>query len=149
MPTSHTLAKGTKVSLAELLRHEHVMPDPSFGISQLIKRVAEKQKARLAPRIVGNQLRFLCKCAQLYNAVVFVPTQGVWNEVEGDALSPVNLDCPAFNHRDLSISVRRKRVLPQAAKLFAQFTSDQFDDWHLKDVEVLDRARRKWWMAQD
>lgn len=93
------------------------MPDPSFGISQLIKRVAEKQKAAVTPQIVSNKLHLLCKCALLYDAVVFVPVQAVWDEVERGVLAPVNLDCPDFEHRDLSISVRRGRTLPHAAVL--------------------------------
>lgn len=145
VPSSHALAQGTEATLPELLRNTHVLPDSSFGISQLIKRVAEKHKARVAPKIVGNQLRFLCKCALRYDAVLFVPVQAIWEEVQRGELAPVNLDCPAFEYRDLSISVRRKRVLPQAANLFAEFAAAQFDRWHAKDISVLEQARARSW----
>lgn len=148
VPPSNALARGAQVSLGELLAHDHVMPDPSFGISQLIKRVAEKQKASVTPQIVSNKLHLLCKCAVLYDAVVFVPVQAVWDEVESGVLAPVNLDCPEFEHRDLSISVRRGRTLPHAAVLFAEFAAAQFETWQSKDSQVLERSRAKWWQGE-
>nr|WP_255698791.1 LysR family transcriptional regulator [Yoonia sp. I 8.24] len=145
VPTDHVLSDGQEIGLAELLEYDHVLPDDSFGISQLIKRVAKKEKAKVAPRTVSNSLQFLRSYAIRNNAVFFVPVQAVYSEVTGNALAPVNLQCPAFAHRRLSIARRRQRSLSPATTLFAKFAEEHFMDWEARDASALTAARQKWW----
>lgn len=147
VPVGHALAEGEQVTLPQLLRHDHLLPDSSFGISQLVKRIAKKEKGKVEPRIVSNNLQFLRNCAQLNNSVIFMPVQAVYTEVlEGD-LIPVNLNCKAFAHRDLSIASRRQRTLSPAALAFSDFAREQFAAWHALDQAALDAARTRWWKS--
>lgn len=146
-PAGHVLCDGTEIDLAGLLEFDHVLPDDSFGISQLIKRVAKKEKGRVAPRTVSNSLQFLRAYAMRNNAIFFVPVQAVYSEVVEGMLAPVNLNCPAFAHRRLSIARRRQRSLSPATTLFAEFAEARFLDWEGRDEAALTSARQKWWTS--
>ncbi len=145
VPKGHALADGREVGLAAVLEYDHVLPDDSFGISQLIKRVARKENARVAPRTIGNSLQFLRGYAIRNNAVFFVPVQAVFTEVTQSSMIPVNLLCPAFDHRRLSIARRRQRSLSPATALFAKFAEERFKEWEDRDAAALSTARKKWW----
>ncbi|MBT8154194.1 LysR family transcriptional regulator [Epibacterium ulvae] len=149
VPSKHTLADGRPIELPELMGYDHVLPDSSFGISQLIKRIAKKQKAQVAPKTISNKLQFLRSYALLNNAVFFVPAQAVYSEINADVLVPVNLQCSAFDHRHLSIARRRQRALSPAAELFAKFAEDRFSEWEEKDEAALKAARKRWWINED
>ncbi len=145
VPEGHDLADGREIGLAELLEYDHVLPDDSFGISQLIKRVAKKEKGKVSPRTIGNSLQFLRGYAMRNSAVFFVPVQAVFTEVSENRLIPVNLVCPAFEHRKLSIARRRQRSLSPATTLFAKFAEERFKAWEDRDMSALDAARQTWW----
>lgn len=145
VPPDHPLASGTRVGIADLLAHDHVLPSTDFGISQLVTRVARKAKSQVAPRIVSNQLHFLATYAKLNKAVVFMPVQAVYSDVTGGTLVPVNLDCKAFGLRNLSIASRRQRTLSPAATAFAAFARNQFSEWQRMDEKALGEARSTWW----
>lgn len=149
VPVGHALADGGEVSLAELLAHDHLLPDSGFGINQLVTRVAKKAKAATAPRIISNKLQFLRTYAQLNSAVIFMPVQAVYSEVLQGTLVPVNLICPAFQHRNLSIASRRQRTLSPAATAFSEFAKQKFGTWQALDMAALDAARARWWTPVD
>ncbi len=145
VPPGHPLSDGTKVELDVLLTHVHVLPDDSFGISQLVKRVAKKAKAKVAPAARSNLLQFLRSYALRNQAVIFVPVQGVYTELTTGTLVPVNLECAAFVHRQLSIARRRQRALSPGTELFAKFAEERFSLWEDRDQQALSAARDKWW----
>lgn len=145
VPPDHALAQGKRVTLAELLAFDHLLPDSSFGINQLVTRTAKKAKARVAPRMISNQLHFLRNYAQLNGAVVFMPVQAVYTEVLQGTLVPVNLDCPAFDNRNLSLAARRSRSLSPAAVSFSKFAQEQFGTWQDLDQSAISAARSRWW----
>ena len=147
VPVEHELTDGREIDLKGLLEYDHVLPDSSFGINQLVKRVARKEKAKVAPRTISNKLQFLHRFAVLNNCVVFVPTQAVFSELTRDMLVPVNLQCPAFDHRRLSIARRRQRALSPATELFAEFAASRFAAWEKRDQAALEAARFKWWTS--
>ncbi|MGJ8609523.1 MAG: LysR family transcriptional regulator [Octadecabacter sp.] len=145
VPPDHPLSDGREIGLAELLTHRHVLPDDSFGISQLIKRVAKKEKIAVSPCVRSNLLNFLRNYALRNQAVMFVPLQGVYSEVINGTIVPVNLQCAALAHRRLSIARRRQRALSPATELFATFAEDRFSIWEALDAEALLAAQQKWW----
>lgn len=145
VPVGHALSNGDEVTLAQLLAYNHVLPDSDFGINQLVTRAAKKAKALLAPKIISNKLQFLRNYAQLNNAVIFVPVQAVYSDVEEGTLVPVNLDCKEFKHRNLAIASRRQRTLSYAATSFSTFAQEQFATWQERDERVLENARARWW----
>ncbi|PWQ93373.1 LysR family transcriptional regulator [Leucothrix arctica] len=144
VPAEHPLAQGKKVSLAQLLVYDHVMPSTDFGINQLVTRVAKQCKVEVSPKIVSNRLHFLSAYAVLNNAVVFMPVQAVYSGVEYGKLIPVNLDCKPFMSRHLSMATRRQRVLSSAASLFAEHAQEQFSYWEGLDKRILESAQAKW-----
>ncbi len=146
VPPDHPLSNGKAVDLRELLGHAHVLPDDSFGISQLIKQAAKKERAKVAPCVQSNLLHFLRNYALRNQAVLFIPLQGVYNEVVNGTLAPVNLQCAAFAHRRLSIARRRQRALSPATELFAKFAQDRFAHWEALDQKALETAQKKWWI---
>ena len=149
VPVGHDLANGREIGLSDLLKYDHVMPDNSFGISQLIKRVAKKEKAKIAPRTISNSLQFLRGYAMRNNSVFFVPVQAIYTELSRNIMVPVNLQCPAFEHRCLSIARRRQRSLSPATTLFAKFAEEHFKEWEDRDTAALTAARKKWWTHND
>ncbi len=149
VPAGHDLSDGREIDLKGLLGYDHVLPDSSFGISQLVKRVARKEKAKVHPRTTSNKLQFLHRFAVLNNCVVFVPAQAVFSELSQDIFVPVNLHCPAFEFRKLSIARRRQRALSPATELFAEFAESRFEAWEERDQAALGAARSKWWSSQN
>ncbi len=147
VPADHVLSNGQEINLKDLLGYDHVLPDRSFGISQLIERVARKEKAKVAPRTVSNKLQFLHRYAMLNNCVIFVPAQAVFSELTQGLLVPVNLQCVAFDHRRLSIARRRQRALSPATELFAEFAEKHFDAWEERDRAALRAARSRFWTS--
>lgn len=145
VPPDHPLSDGRAVELADILTYRHVLPDDSFGISQLVKRVAKKEKAEVSPCARSNLLNFLRNYALRTQAVMFVPLQGVYSEVINGILAPVNLQCAAFAHRRLSIARRRQRALSPATELFAKFAEDRFPLWEALDEAALKDAQHKSW----
>lgn len=145
VPRQHELAHGRKVTLSQLLEYDHLLPDSSFGISQLVKRVAKKEKTKVAPKIISNKLQFLRSYALLNNSVIFMPVQAVYSEVQQGVLIPVNLDCSAFTHRNLSIAVRRQRALSPASTAFSNFAHEQFESWQNLDQAALRIAETRAW----
>lgn len=144
VPPGHRLAKGESVSLRQLLKHDHLMADSSFGISQLLIRAARKDKTRVAPRMISNQLHFLKKLAQSNNCVVFMPVQAAYTELMNDCLIPVNLECQAFGNRNLSIAYRKRRNLSAAALSFSECASERFLKWQSLDEAALMKGRSAW-----
>lgn len=149
VPPDHKLAQGERVTLAQLLEFDHLLPDSSFGINQLVTRTAKKAKARVAPRMISNQLHFLRNYAQLNRAVVFMPVQAVYSEVLQGTLVPVNLDCAAFDNRNLSLAARRRRALSPAAVSFSSFAQEQFETWQNLDQSAISAARSRWWAQNE
>lgn len=145
VPSAHSLARGKRVTLAQLLTHDHLLPDSSFGINQLVTRTAKKAKTGVAPKMISNQLHFLRNYAQLNNAVVFMPVQAVYTEVLEGTLVPVNLDCLAFDNRNLSLAARKQRTLSPAAVSFSKFAQEQFETWQGLDQSALSTSRSKCW----
>lgn len=145
VPPAHPLSDGRAVGLAEILTYRHVLPDDSFGISQLVKRVAKKEKAEVSPCARSNLLNFLRNYALRTQAVMFVPLQGVYSEVVNGTFAPVNLQCAAFAHRRLSIARRRQRVLSPATELFSKFAEDRFAHWEALDAKALEQAQQRCW----
>lgn len=129
---------------AQLLEYHHLLPDSSFGINQLVKRVAKKEKAKVNLKIISNKLQFLRSFAQLNNSVVFMPVQAVYTDVQEGILMPVNLNCNAFTHRNLSIATRRQRSLSAATIAFSQFGLEQFATWQDLDQAALETAQSHW-----
>lgn len=144
VPVGHELSGGREVTLRELLKYDHLLPDSSFGISQLVKRVAKREKAVVAPKTISNKLQFLRSFALLNHAVVFMPAQAVYTELRQGLLVPVNLNCSAFAHRKLSIATRRQRALSPATLLFSDFAQERFDTWQELDEAAMKAARLKW-----
>ncbi len=144
VPSRHPLACGTPVSLKQLLNYDHVLPDSRFGISQLLRRAAKREKAIVAPRMVSNQLNFLRKLAHMNNCVVFMPVQAAYSELLGAELVPVNLECKAFANRNLSIAYRKRRSLSPAALSFSECAQEQFTKWQQLDKEALEKAQSAW-----
>ncbi|MBX2805482.1 MAG: hypothetical protein KTR19_05895 [Hyphomicrobiales bacterium] len=139
------MANGVEVSLRELLKFDHVLPDSSFGISQLVRRVAKKEKAVVVPKAVSNNLQFLHRYASLNNMVVFMPVQAVYAAVKNLELAPVNLNCTPFAKRKLSIASRRQRALSPASRIFSEFAGDCFAAWQAHDEKALADACDHWW----
>lgn len=144
VPPGHSLANGKRVNLAELLKFDHLLPDSSFGINQLVARTAKRAKAAISPKLIGNQLHFLRKYARLNGAVIFMPVQAVYTEVQDRTLIPVNLDCTAFENRNLSLAARKQRTLSPATTAFAEFAQEQFKTWQDLDQTALENARKGW-----
>ncbi len=144
VPPEHCLATGKQISLAELLKFDHLLPDSSFGINQLVARAARKAKAKVSPKLIGNQLHFLRNYARMNSAVIFMPVQAVYSEVLDRTLIPVNLDCPAFENRNLSLAARKQRTLSPATTAFAEFAQKQFGTWQAYDQTALENARSAW-----
>jgi DNA-binding transcriptional LysR family regulator len=144
VPAEHPLAHGKKVGLAQLLAYDHVMPSTDFGINQLVTRVAKQCKTKVSPKVVSNRLHFLSAYAVLNNAVVFMPVQAVYSDVESGKLIPVNLDCKPFKNRHLTMAIRRQRVLSSATSLFIEHAQEQFSYWEGLDDGILESAQEKW-----
>lgn len=147
VPPGHSLANGKRVNLAELLKFDHLLPDSSFGINQLVARTAKRAKATISPKLTGNQLHFLRTYARLNGAVIFMPVQAVYTEVQDRTLIPVNLDCTAFENRNLSLAARKQRTLSPATTAFAEFAQEQFKTWQDLDQTALENARKGWEIA--
>ncbi len=148
VPVGHDLSDGREIDLRGLLEYDHVLPDSSFGISQLVKRVARKEKAKVRPRTTSNKLQFLHRFAVLNDCVIFVPAQAVYCELTQNIFVPVNLQCPAFDFRKLSIARRRQRALSPATELFAEFAETRFAAWEERDQAALGAARSEWWSVE-
>ena len=145
VPCDHDLADGRPVALRQLLENDYVLPDPSFGIHQLVHRVMQKHGIVKRPRIVANNLGFLQHFSQLNGEVFFVPVQAVFSQVTEGLVVPVNLDCKEFENRNLMLAVRRHRVLPFTAESCIAFLTSRFGDWEVRDRDALKQAQARWW----
>lgn len=147
-PAGHRLANGQPLTVGDLDGARCVLPDDSFGIHRLVRRAFARAGAAPDVRLQSNHLHFLVAHALRTQAIVFAPVRAVQAEVIVGKLVPLNLDCPAFEHRFISAVVRRETPMTTGAAEFLEQIIASFAQSEGEDEAIIAEARRQAWSFQ-
>lgn len=117
-PPNHPLAGRRDLTLADLAAEPCALPDETFGIHHLVRRVYARAGLSINAPVVSDNLAFLCDHAIRCGMITYMPRQAAQAEIERGQLAPLDLVCPEFRHRHIHAVVRRDQVLPPAAQAF-------------------------------
>ena len=124
----HPLAQRRSLMLVDCLAYPLAMPDASLAARHMLDRALEAKAFRFTPALVSNSIELTKIFARQNQAVCFQFRSG-----DDAQMVEIPLCDPELAHARLLLAVRRERVLPAAAKAFADqlaacFTS--LDDVH-------------------
>lgn len=140
-PPDHPFADGRALQLEDLLPMPCVLPDDSFGIHHLVKRVYAKLGATPNATLVADQFHFLIAHAVRTKAIIYLPLQAALTEVQAGQVVPLNLECKDFEYRYIYAVVRSDQQLAPAASAFLQFILAEFETGEKSDADLLARLR--------
>jgi DNA-binding transcriptional LysR family regulator len=113
----HPIARKSSVAMAELKGQMTGLPDPSFGIRQLVDEI-RKMPERDEDVFTTNSIQALASFARLKMGVAFLPFFAVRREVEEGRLVAIPLADRAARHTSVDLIVHAGRRLPVAAEEF-------------------------------
>lgn len=116
---NHPLARRRGCSLREAAGFPLVLPDRSFGIRQLVERVAARDRITLRPVAETNTLGFAWRLVSHFDdRVTFMPRETVLPEVEAGRLVALPLDDRLLRETWVTLVASAGRTLaPAAARL--------------------------------
>lgn len=117
-PPSHPLAGRANISLAQLAAQSCALPDESFGIHHLVRRVFARAGLVVNAPVLSDSLSFLRAHSIRSGLITFMPLQAALPEVRSGSLVPLDVDCPDFRFRHIYAVVRREQPLPPAVDAF-------------------------------
>lgn len=113
---THSIAKCPSVKLRDLQNETFSLPDPSFGLRQLIDRAARVSGVALRSTLRTNSF-LMCKAlAACGRAVTLLPLLSVASECRAGELIAVALRDDVLTNGSMEILVRRNRAGSFAAK---------------------------------
>ncbi|TYC52460.1 LysR family transcriptional regulator [Rhodobacterales bacterium] len=121
-------ASDGAVKLADLVDMPLALPETSFGMRRMVDKAFSGASSR--PRIVinTNSLELTKRVAMEGDAVAFMPTFMVRDEIAAGRLSALRVLDPAFQEAKVSLCVHRDRELSFAAKALVETLSRHFRD---------------------
>lgn len=125
-PPDHPLAARRGLGIAELSVQPCALPDETFGIHHLVRRVFARAGLAINAPVVADNLAFLCDHAIRCGLVTYMPRQAAQDAIGSGQLVPLDLICPEFQHRHIYAVIRREHVLPPAAQSFLSDTLAAF-----------------------
>jgi DNA-binding transcriptional LysR family regulator len=116
--TGHPLASRTSLRLSDCAGYPLALPDESLAARGLLDMVLERSALQLEPAMVCNSIEATRVFARAQGGVCFqFHLDDQW-EYPGMVVVPLN--DPELHHPQLSLAVRRGRVLPSASAAFAE-----------------------------
>ena len=125
-PPDHPLAARRGLGIAELSAQPCALPDETFGIHHLVRRVFARAGLAINAPVVADNLAFLCDHAIRCGLITYMPRQAAQDAIGSGKLVALDLVCPEFSHRHIYAVIRREQVLPPAARSFLDDTLAAF-----------------------
>lgn|GEM_PF-133932 len=135
-PPNHPLMGRQGLTLTDLAAEPCALPDETFGIHHLVRRVYARSGLSINAPVIGDNLAFLCDHAIRCSMITYMPRQAAQAEIERGQLAPLDLVCPEFRHRHIYAVVRRDQTLPPAAQAFLDRTLEAFDQEAQDELEA-------------
>ena len=113
------------------------LPDQTFGIRRLVDMAYRKRRLPLAHPVVANQLQSLIQASIESDLITFMPLQAARFEVENGLLVPIETGFAEFQHRFVSIVVRKGRPQSHQVELFLAALLARIDQAEIADRRLL------------
>lgn len=114
----HPIARRKTVRLADLRAYPAALPDPSFGIRQLVDDIQQRTAVRLEAMLVTNSIQALVTFARLGLGVTFLPFFAVRAAAEAGEVVAVPLADHPARRASVDLIIHSGRRLPIAAEEF-------------------------------
>jgi DNA-binding transcriptional LysR family regulator len=141
----HPLAGRSNCALADVAAYPLVLPDRSFGIRQMVDRVAANARLKLKMTVEVNTLAFAYRLVmQGQNRVTFLPEDVVRSEIEAGLLLAVPLTDPSLRKSRVTLVESTTRKLSQAAQHLARYLGERMksNDFALRALHRRGARRR-------
>ena len=125
---SHPLAAREVLALSEVAECRLALPAKSFGMRRMVDGAFFA--ARLQPRLIldTNSLELAKRLAMTGEAVAFMPTFMVRDDIDRGALIALALEDGALAQARTSVCVHRDRQLSFASRALLRLISDRLED---------------------
>jgi len=125
---THPLAARKMLSLEEIAECKLALPATSFGMRRMVDGAFFA--ARLQPHLVldTNSLELAKRLAMTGEAVAFMPSFMVSDDIERGKLVPLGIKDPALARARTSVCVHRDRQLSFASRAMLRLLSDRLEE---------------------
>ncbi|MGZ2744759.1 LysR family transcriptional regulator [Burkholderia stagnalis] len=139
----HPLAAYDAVSLADVARYPHVLPEPGTTVRQLIDIACALDGLLLEPELTSNNTAVMYRYAQHTGAVMFVGRLSVRDRCDADGFVVVRLTNPQLGERSIQVQTMAGRDLPASVRAFRDHLVDAISaPWAAPDPARRPRGRR-------
>ncbi len=126
---AHALSGRKSISFEELLEHDLVLPDTSFGVRQLFDRQARKIKTEARCMVTTNSIAMTRSMVRTANLATVLPYLSARHDCQLGLLQALPITrCPGF-HAEVNLCVRKGRALPTAARAMQAALQRSFASW--------------------
>ncbi len=126
---THELSRRKSIGFGELLKHELVLPDTSFGVRQLFDRQARKIKMEPRCLVTTNSIAMTRSMVRTANLATVLPYLSARHDCQLGLLKALPITrCPGF-HAEVNLCVRKGRMLTAAAREMQAALRRSFKTW--------------------
>ncbi|MBU9679125.1 LysR family transcriptional regulator [Burkholderia multivorans] len=120
----HPLAAREAVSLADVARHPHVLPEAGTTVRQLIDIACALDGLMLEPELTSNNTAAMYRYAQRTGAVMFSGLLSVRDRCDADGFVVVPVTNPQLRERSIQVQTMAGRDLPASVRAFRDHLID-------------------------
>ncbi|MET3819615.1 DNA-binding transcriptional LysR family regulator [Burkholderia sp. PvR073] len=120
----HPLAARDSVSLADVARHPHVLPEAGTTVRQLIDIACVLDGLMLEPELTSNNTAVMYRYAQRTGAVMFTGLLSVRDRFDSDGFVVVPVTNPQLRERSIQVQTMAGRDLPASVRAFRDHLVD-------------------------
>ncbi|MGU7779938.1 LysR substrate-binding domain-containing protein [Burkholderia sp. PU8-34] len=120
----HPLAARDAVSLADVARYPHALPEPGTTVRQLIDIACALDGVLLEPDLTSNNTASIYRYAQHTGAVMFAGLLSVRDRCHADGFVVVPLSNPQLRERSIQVQTMAGRDLPMSVRAFRDHLID-------------------------
>ncbi|KVL29668.1 LysR family transcriptional regulator [Burkholderia territorii] len=120
----HPLAACDSVSLADVARHPHVLPEAGTTVRQLIDIACVLDGLMLEPELTSNNTAVMYRYAQRTGAVMFTGLLSVRDRFDADGFVVVPVTNAQLRERSIQVQTMARRDLPTSVRAFRDHLID-------------------------
>ncbi|WP_321956499.1 LysR family transcriptional regulator [Burkholderia cenocepacia] len=120
----HPLAARDAVSLADVARHAHVLPEAGTTVRQLIDIACALDGLLLEPELTSNNTAAMYGYARRTGAVMFTGLLSVRDRADADGFVVVPMTNPQLRERSIQVQTMAGRDLPASVRAFRDHLID-------------------------
>ncbi|ROT45622.1 LysR family transcriptional regulator [Pusillimonas sp. NJUB218] len=128
VPGNHPLARHAKVSVADLLQTDLILPTHTFRTRQIFEKIAREQNFELDPIVTSSSIQLVRSLVLAGAGVAVLPETVVKSELQSGLLTALPITEKAFNESEIHLVYRRGRKLPKIATVLMQLIEQEIQN---------------------